>query len=84
MGPGSVQQCYTVTHWCSFTPNLGTSELQLLLVCWGSYRLEKYMSLEGFFEQSLKIKHALKGIGKSHICLEKSLNSSTFCRNEHY
>ena len=47
----------------------------------GSHRLEKYLSLEGFREKSLKIEYALKRTGISHKGLEKSLNSSIFCRN---
>ena len=49
----------------------------------GSHRLEKYLNLEGFLEKSLKIKYALKCTGKSLTGkgLEKSLNSSIFCRN---
>ena len=46
----------------------------------GSHRLEKDLNLEGFLEKSLKIKYALKRTGKSHKGLEKSLNSSIFCR----
>ena len=46
----------------------------------GSHRLEKYLNLEGFLERSLKIKYASKGTGISLKCLEKSLNSSIFCR----
>ena len=46
----------------------------------GSHRLEKYLNLEGFLEKSMKIKYALKSSGKSCKGLEKSLNSSTFCR----
>ena len=48
----------------------------------GSHRLEKYMylNLEGFLEKSLKIKYALKSTGKSLKSLEKSLNSTIFCR----
>ena len=42
----------------------------------GSHRLEKYLNLEGFLADSLKIKHALKFTGKSLKCLEKSLNYS--------
>ena len=49
----------------------------------GSHRLEKYLNLVGFLEKSLKIKYALKSTGKSLKCLEKSLNSSTFCRTKH-
>ena len=49
----------------------------------GSHRLEKYMNLEGILEKSLKIKSALKSTGKSLKGLEKSLNSSTFCRTKH-
>ena len=47
----------------------------------GLHRLEKYLNLEGFLEKSLKIKYALKSTEKSCIGLEKSLNSSIFCRN---
>ena len=46
----------------------------------GSFWLEKYLNLEGFLEKSLKIKSALKSTGKSLKGLEKSLNSSIFCR----
>ena len=38
------------------------------------------LNLEGFLEKSLKIKSILKSTGKSLKCLEKSLNSSIFCR----
>ena len=48
--------------------------------CQGSHRLEKYLNLEGFLEKSLKIKSALKSTGKLLKGLEKSLNSSIFCR----
>ena len=46
----------------------------------GWHRLEKYLKLEGFLEKSLKIKSALKRTGKSLRSLEKSLNSTIFCR----
>ena len=46
----------------------------------GLYRLEKYLNLEGFLEKSLKIKYTLKSTGKSLKNLEKSLNSTIFCR----
>ena len=46
----------------------------------GLLRLDKYSNLEGFLEKSLKIKSALKSIGKSLKSLEKSLNSTIFCR----
>ena len=42
--------------------------------------LEKYLNLEGFLEESLKIKSALKSTGKSLKGLEKYLNSSIFCK----
>ena len=42
--------------------------------------LEKCLNLEGCLEKSLKIKYAMKGTGKSLRCLEKSLNSSIFCK----
>ena len=47
----------------------------------GSHRLEKYSNLEDFLEKSLKIIYALKSTEKSCKGLEKSLNSSIFCRN---
>ena len=47
----------------------------VLVLVQGSHRLEKYMNLESFLEKSLKIKSSLKTQG-----LEKSLNSSSFCR----
>ena len=43
-------------------------------------RLEKYLTLEGFLEKSVNIKSALKSTGKSIKSLEKSLNSTIFCR----
>ena len=46
----------------------------------GSHRLEKYLNLAGFLDNSLKIKSALKSTGKSLKSLEKSLNSTLFCR----
>ena len=46
----------------------------------GSHRLEKYLNLESFHKKSLKIKSALKSTGKSLKSLEKSLNSTFFCR----
>ena len=49
----------------------------------GSHRLEKYLNLEGFLEKSLKIKSALESTRKSHKSLEKSLNSTIFCRTKH-
>ena len=48
----------------------------------GSHRLEKYLNLEGFLEKSFEIEYALKSTGKSCKGLEKSLNSSIFCRNK--
>ena len=48
-----------------------------------SHRLEKYLNLEAFLENSLKIKSALKSTGKSLKSLEKSLNSTIFCRTKH-
>ena len=46
----------------------------------GSHRLEKYLNLEGFLEKSLKMKSAFKSTEKSLKSLEKSLNSTIFCR----
>ena len=44
------------------------------------HRLEKYFNVEGFLEKTLKINSAFKSTGKSLKGLEKSLNSSIFCR----
>ena len=44
------------------------------------HRLEKILNLEGFLEKYLKIKSVLKSTGKSLKSLEKSLNSTIFCR----
>ena len=41
---------------------------------------DKSLTLEVFHEKSLKIKSALKSTGKSPKGLEKSLNSTIFCR----
>ena len=49
----------------------------------GLHRLEKYLTLEGFLEKSLKIKFVLKSTGKSLKSLEKSLNFTIFCRTQH-
>ena len=46
----------------------------------GWHRLEMYLNLEGFLEKSLKIKSALISTEKSLKSLEKSLNSTIFCR----
>ena len=46
----------------------------------GWHRLEKYLSLEGFLEKSLKTKFALKSTAKSAKSLENPLNSTIFCR----
>ena len=51
-----------------------------IFILHGSHRLEKYLNLEGFLEKSLKIKSALKSTRKSLKSLEKSLNSTIFCR----
>ena len=50
------------------------------MIMQGLHRLEKYLNLEGFLEKSLKTKSALKSTGKSLKSLEKSLNSTIFCR----
>ena len=44
----------------------------------GSHKLEKYLNIECFLEEYLKIKSALKSTGKSLKGLEKSLNSTFF------
>ena len=46
----------------------------------GSHRLEKYLNLESFLENFLKIKPALKSTGKLLKSFEKSLNYTIFCR----
>ena len=62
--------------------NRTTNNRTILIICvQGSHRLEKYLSLEGLHEKSLKVKYALKSTGKSLKCLEKSMNSTIFCRN---
>ena len=43
-------------------------------------RVHTCLNLEGFLEKSLKMKSALKSTGKSLKSLEKSLNSTIFCR----
>ena len=45
-----------------------------------SHMFEKYLNLEGFLEMSLKIKICLEKFWKSTQSIEKSLNSSIFCR----
>ena len=62
---------------------MGASLLVLISLIQGSHRIEKYLNLEDFLEKSLKIKYALKNTGKSLKGLEKSLNSSIFCRVQH-
>ena len=57
--------------------------MKLGVVTQGLHRLEKYLNLEGFFEKSLKIESALKSTGNSLKNLEKSLNSTIFCRTKH-
>ena len=52
----------------------------LLSVFQGWHRLERYLNLEDFLEKSLKIKSVLKSTGNSLKSLEKSLNSTIFCR----
>ena len=42
--------------------------------------LEKYLNLEGFLDKTLKIKSPLKSTRKSLKSLEKSFNSTIFCR----
>ena len=46
----------------------------------GLHMLEKYLNLEGILEKCFKIKSVLKSTGKSLKGLEKSLNSTIFCR----
>ena len=59
-------------------PHLATPQVSNLNQ--GSHMLEKCLNLEGFLEESLKNKSALKSTGKSLKSLEKSLNFSFFCR----
>ena len=65
-------------HNIGFLRHKKSSNLDI--VYQGSHRLEKYLNLEGFLEKSLKIKFTLKSTGKSLKGIEKSLNSSIFCR----
>ena len=79
-------QCQTV--WIRIRTNRKLVLIWIQTVCkgyqqQGSHRLEKYLNLDGFLEKSLKTKSALKSTGKSLICLEKSLNSTIFCRTWH-
>ena len=46
----------------------------------GLHRLEKYLNIQDCLEKFLKIKFALISTGKTLKCLEKSLNSTIFCR----
>ena len=59
-------------------PHLAT--LQVSNLNQGSHMLEKYLNLEVFLEESLKNKSAIKSTGKSLKSLEKSSNSTIFCR----
>ena len=54
--------------------------MAILLPSTDSRRLGKYLNFEGFLEKLSKIKSALKSTGKSLKSLEKSLNSTIFCR----
>ena len=64
-------------HMCSCKSGL-SPVLPMLSQEW--HRLEKYFNVEGFLEKTLKINSAFKSTGKSLKGLEKSLNSSIFCR----
>ena len=68
---GTLHISLTITELRNYTCILRYSQ--------GSRRLEKYLNLEGFLEKSLKIKPTLS-TGKSLKSLEKSLNSTIFCR----
>ena len=48
----------------------------------GSNMLEKYLNSEGLLEKSLRIIYDLRSTGKSLEGLEKSLNSTIFCRTQ--
>ena len=69
------------------TVSMKTSRTVFVLPCLsvsqGSHRLEKYLNLEGFLEKFLQMKYSLKSTGKSLKSLEKSLNSTIFCRTKH-
>ena len=70
--------------WCSVSLPRGAVGWSAVCDCGqGSHNLEKYLNLEGFLEKSLKIKPTLKSTGKSLKSLEKSLNSTVFCRTLH-
>ena len=49
----------------------------------GSYRLEKYLNIQDYLEKSLKIKFALKSVGKILKGLEKSLNFTIYKKIQH-
>ena len=53
------------------------------IISQGSYRLEKYLNVQGCLEKSLKIRFALKSTGKTLIGLEKSLNFTIYRRIQH-
>ena len=63
--PDCILCSFTVEFYCSDRVRTG---------------LRKNLNLEGFLEKALKIKSALKSTRKSLKNLEKSLNSTIFCR----
>ena len=70
-----------IVHQMSSKPAKDTSWHEL--ACVSGQLLEKYLNLEGFLEKSLKIKSALECTEKPLKSLEKSLNSTIFCRTLH-
>ena len=90
--PDTIPSAVQLSNWIEqgvvpvlgIHPKYSISDRQLhrfgVLLDQGSHRPEKYLNLEGFLEKSLKIKSALKSTGKSLKSLEKSLNSTIFCR----
>ena len=65
------QKVKTVRNFRTFTIS-GNVVMTSLLSLQGSHRFEKYLNLEGFLENSLKNKSALKSTRKSLKSLEKS------------
>ena len=77
MAPASILGSDRSAHTCRLVRDIPVAAPMYKQ---GLYRLKKYLNLEGFLEKSLKIKSALKSTGKSLKGIERSLNSSVFCR----
>ena len=76
--------CYVDDHTVQAFKRTGKNKLRYMYLYFCKDRvhtgLKSVLNLEGFLEKSLKIKSALKSTGKSLKNLEKSLNSTIFCR----